>query len=167
MGTSIFLSYPKPIMKNQEVFLEKVQHMLRKEGLMIHTLQNVPNQQELIHHIRKRMNLCDGMLMIAFQRTWIQDGIERKGSDLHKRSIAIHDEWFTSIWCQIEVAMAYQINLPILILVENGVKKDGLLECNKSFSMLDFTASENLEVLTKSDNWITSWNDWKLAMKCK
>ena len=45
-----------------------------------------------------------------------------------KKSNNISGKWFTTPWCQIEPAMAFQIGLPVLIFRESGVLAEGILE---------------------------------------
>lgn len=67
----------------------------------------------------------NGLISVAFRRSFIEMGQSKPGTE------GVEDlggRWQTSPWPHIEVAMAFQIGLPILILREAGVMDDGILE---------------------------------------
>ena len=79
--------------------------------------------------IRRLMLESNGLITIAFRRTFIINGKSRPQAELPGALEAeVKDIWFASPYCQIEPAMAYQLGLPILILRERGVIQEGLLE---------------------------------------
>ncbi|MFG6197402.1 hypothetical protein [Nonomuraea sp. JJY05] len=79
--------------------------------------------------IRRLLLESNGLITIAFRRTYIERAIGNHMTDLTDRSpYDITDQWLTSPWSHIEPAMAFQLGLPILILRERGVIADGILE---------------------------------------
>jgi hypothetical protein len=79
--------------------------------------------------IRRLMLESNGMITVAFRRTYIERGTANYQTDIPTlRAHQFTDSWLTSPWAHIEPAMAYQIGLPILLLREDGVIADGLLE---------------------------------------
>ncbi|NTW50217.1 MAG: hypothetical protein HGB19_10915 [Chlorobiales bacterium] len=71
------------------------------------------------------MNECAGTVVIAFERVRIVDGIDRRGSSEEKN---ISNQILPTVWNQIEAAMAYVLGHPLLVIVENGARDEGLLE---------------------------------------
>ena len=71
----------------------------------------------------------NGLITIAFRRLWVDGGTYRKDADPTLAIPAtLPGTWFTSPYCHIEPAMAFQLGLPILLLRERGVLADGILE---------------------------------------
>ncbi len=135
MGIPIFLSFPKPHMKVQEMFVRCVTEHLRERGLDAKTLGATEyNIDAPLIGVRQLMMESNGALVVAFKRYWIENGAEKYGSDLSSASPgtgargSISGKWMTSPWCHMESAMAFQLGLPLLILREKDVHDDGALQ---------------------------------------
>ena len=155
MKISIFLSYPKPFKREQERFVEAVTEFLEERGYEPRTLgvtdydMNAP-----LTAIRRLMLESNGILTIAFRRTLVELGTSKPDSDLKEESIPLKNQWFTSPWCHIEPAMAYQIGLPILVLREKGVVADGILEKGVTGTYLpEFDLSVPVKRYLNSQEW--------------
>ena len=114
MKIPIFLSYPKPYLQQQQDFLKKLTKLLEKNNIYPITLgvtdydMNVP-----LIAIRRLLSVSYGMLVVAFRRGQIIEGITNPNSDIGRTSRDLSNTWITSSYCQIEPAMAFQIGLPI------------------------------------------------------
>ena len=130
MRISVFLSYPQPHLKKQEEFIARISDYLRNGGFMPRTLGVTDYDMDApLKAIRRLMLESNGLITIAFRRTLVDSGTSRAGADVEGFAPApITSVWWTSSYCQIEPAMAYQIGLPILIFREKGVAAEGLLE---------------------------------------
>jgi len=130
MKISIFLSYPKPITTQQEMFLQKTFSYLENRGLAPRTLGVTDYDMETpLKAIRRMLLECNGLISIAFRRSLIIKGTVRFGTDLPTLDQQPLDNiWLTSPWSQIEGAMAYQLGLPMLLFREKGVLADGIFE---------------------------------------
>ncbi|WP_347086470.1 hypothetical protein [Streptococcus mutans] len=84
MKESIFLSYPKPYLKRQKEFINKISDYLESRNFMPRTLgitdydMNAP-----LTAIRRLMIESNGIITIAFRRNLIRDGISKPDSDLN------------------------------------------------------------------------------------
>jgi hypothetical protein len=127
---SVFLSYPKPCMAQQEQFIERVRTYLSGRGFAARTLGVTDYDMDApLKAIRRLMLESNGLITVAFRRTYVEKGARNYRTDLlNLQSSEVHDQWLTTPWAHIEPAMAYQIGLPILILREEGVIDDGILE---------------------------------------
>lgn len=126
---SIFLSYPKPFNSKQEKFIDDIKEYLKKRGFEPRTLGVTDyDMDEPLTAIRRLMLESNGLLTVAFRRTFVEIGKGKPKSDIGESEYDISGKWITSPYCQIEPAMAFQIGLPILILREAGVIADGILE---------------------------------------
>ncbi len=136
----IFLSYPKPFLPSQENFIKYVNSYLKGRGFDPRTLGvNEYDMEAPLNSIRRMITESHGLLSIALKKTLATGVIRRPGSaivpppnDNTTETNSIEPEfenvWFTSPWCHIEAAMAYQIGLPILILRDKGVFVEGVLD---------------------------------------
>lgn len=98
----------------------------------------------------------NGLLAIAFKRYYVVNGIEKPKSIDEKN---ISNKYFSSPWCHIEPAMAFQLGLPILIIREKGVIGTYLPE---------FDLSNPIEEYLKSEEWnqiIGEWEGYVRAVK--
>ncbi len=130
MKISIFLSYPKPHQASQQSFIDELEEFLRDRGFAPRTLGVTDYDMDVpLKAIRRLMLESNGLISIAFRRTYVDAATTRKDPDIpNATETLLADCWFTSPYCQIEPAMAYQIGLPTLILREKGVIRDGLLD---------------------------------------
>lgn len=129
MKIPVFLSYPKPHLKCQENFIKEIIAYLNKNNIETRTLgitdydMNAP-----LNGIRRLMMDSNGILTIAFRRTFIEKGISKKDCEFDDSPNDLSGRWITSPYCQIEAAMAFQIGLPVLIFREKAVLDEGILQ---------------------------------------
>ena len=71
------------------------------------------------------MDQCDGTVVVAFERWYLRDATEQRGGDQER---VVRGESLPTVWNQIEAAMAYVKDLPLLVIVERGLIPEGLLE---------------------------------------
>jgi hypothetical protein len=130
MKIPIFLSYPKPCFTQQDNFVAGVTKCLQERDFEPRTLGVTDYDMGApLTSIRSLMIESNGLLAIAFRRTFVEKGTARLRTDIQDlKEQSIENQWLTTPWSHIEAAMAYQLGLPILILRESGVLADGLLE---------------------------------------
>lgn len=129
MAISIFLSYPKPCFGSQKTFVERIFNQLVERGFEPRTLGVTDYDMDApLTAIRRLMLESNGLLTIAFRRTYVEKGTARLRTDINLKEESIDGRWLTTPWAHIEPAMAYQLGLPVLILREKGVLADGILE---------------------------------------
>lgn len=130
MAISVFLSYPKPCTTVQAKFIDRLRAYLEGRGFAPRTLGVTDYDMDApLTAIRRLMLESNGLITVAFRRTFVEKGTARFGTDVPGAgTTAVDGKWLTSPWSQIEPAMAYQLGLPILILREIGVLEEGILE---------------------------------------
>jgi len=126
MGHSVFVSMPGPFNDAQTVFAAALDGELKNHGLTPRTLGVTDWDPDApLTAIRRLMLESNGLISVAFRRSFIESGESKPGTE---SVVDLGGNWLTSPWPHIEVAMAFQIGLPILILREAGVIDDGVLE---------------------------------------
>ena len=131
MKVPVFMSRPTPHLKAQALFVEEFMAELHSRGFEPLTMgpgSSYDYDAPLVG-IRRILTHCCGLVSIAFRRTYAPSAITNPDADIPNRAEGrASDVWFTSPYCQIEPAMAFQLGLPILILREKGVVSEGVLE---------------------------------------
>ncbi|HEX6372364.1 MAG TPA: hypothetical protein VF006_25820 [Longimicrobium sp.] len=130
MKISVFLSYPKPCFRTQEEFIGRIRAYLEQRGFGPRTLGVTDYDMDApLTAIRRLMSESNGLITVAFRRTFVEKGTARLRTDVAQLTeTPVNDTWMTTPWAHIEPAMAYQLGLPVLILREKGVLADGMLE---------------------------------------
>lgn len=130
MKIPVFLSYPKPCFSAQKQFINRVRKHLDLRGFGPRTLGVTDYDMDApLRAIRRLMLECNGLITVAFRRTFVEKGTARFRTDVKELTESpISRAWLTTPWAHIEPAMAYQLGLPILLLRERGVLDDGILE---------------------------------------
>jgi hypothetical protein len=153
---SVFLSYPKPCTNAQQQFIDRVCTYLDDRGIAPRTLGVTDYDMDApLKAIRRLMLESNGLITVAFRRTYIERGIGNYRADLAGLdTYELTDAWLTSPWAHIEPAMAYQIGLPILLLREKGVVDDGILEKGVVGTyMPEFDVDDPLDDYFTSPEW--------------
>jgi hypothetical protein len=167
MPTSIFLSYAKPFNTEQETFIEHLKEHLIRNGFTPRTLgvTDYSISAPLVK-IKNMMGECFGLLSIAFRRVRIENGTGKPGCKLGKQEeYHISQKWITSPYCHIEPSMAFQLDMPILILRETEVIADGILEIGVVGSyMPEFDLASPIDEYFRSLRWEQIFDEWKKAV---
>ncbi len=110
----------------QEEFVKHVEDRLRVEGLVPQTVgRNVFTADSPFLAVNELMDKCRGVVIIALERLHIETGIEKGGGpdQAPLRSVKI-----CTPWNHIEASLGYARRLPLLVIVQEGVRADGFLE---------------------------------------
>jgi hypothetical protein len=164
MNTSIFLSYPKPCFDRQQRFIGRVRDYLTARGFAPRTLGVTDyDMQAPLTAIRRLMLDSNGVVTVAFRRSYIEKGAARFGTDVPKaREAALDGSWLTTPWAHIEPAMAFQLGLPVLIFREQGVIADGMLESGVVGQyMPEFDLEQSLDDYFGSGEWQGIMGRWE------
>ncbi|MBY8873130.1 hypothetical protein K7640_14940 [Micromonospora sp. PLK6-60] len=162
--TSVFLSYPKPCMGRQQEFIDRLCGYLDERGFAPRTLGVTDYDMDApLKAIRRLMRESNGLITVAFRRTYVEHAVGNHRTDLTDRTTYdLRDVWLTSPWAHIEPAMAYQLGLPILILKESKVVADGLLERGVVGTyMPEFNVEDPTEEYLASPEWRQLIGQWE------
>jgi hypothetical protein len=110
----------------QEEFVRNVEERLRAEGLVPQTVgRNVFTADSPFLAVNELMDKCRGVVIIALERLHIESGVEKGGGpgEVPLRSVKI-----CTPWNHIEASLGYARRLPLLVIVQEGVRADGFLE---------------------------------------
>ncbi len=126
MGHEIFMSVGGTANDDQERFVQAVENRLRAEGLTPNTVgRNKFSVDAPLKTVEKLMDECVGTVVLALERTYFPAGVEKRGGE---RETSISNIVLPTPWNHIEAAMAYSRKLPLLVIVQESLKHEGLLE---------------------------------------
>jgi hypothetical protein len=160
MSINVFLSVGRASTPEQEQFITTLEKYLSSHGLTPQTVGRTyfKNQQPL-KSVAECMADCAGTIILAFERLYIHDGAERRGS---KHQSPVGNVTLPTVWNQIEAAMAYTLGHPLLVLVENGIKSEGLLEHGYDWYVKWI---ELQDTAFGEPEFIGVFTDWKTAVE--
>jgi hypothetical protein len=116
-------------MRAQKEFLDELCRKLGERGLEPRTVGDTDFGMQPLEEIRGVMMECNGLLSVALRRVIVRDGEDRPDRELDTRVAPITPgTWLTTPYSHLETAMAFQLGLPILVIVERGVRQEGALE---------------------------------------
>jgi hypothetical protein len=127
LATDIFLSVGSGLSDDQEQFYGELRDVLRSHGLNPRTLGRtdyLPDNAPL-DGISEVLDECRGMIVLALERSHAQVLIDRPGTASEQTH---RDVRLPTVWNQIEATMAYAKQLPLLVIVDERLKSEGLLE---------------------------------------
>jgi hypothetical protein len=123
---NIFVSVGVTATEKQEAFVRAVEERLRSEGIIPHTVgRNTFSSDAPLKTVTELMDKCHGAVVVALERTYFPSGLERRGGT---KETKLSEVKFPSPWNQIEAGMAFTRGLPIMVIVEEGLRSEGLLE---------------------------------------
>ena len=123
---NVFVSVGGTANEIQEQFVQAVEERLRREGLEPHTVgRNTFSAGAPLKQVTELIDKCSGSVVIALERSHFQSGLEKRGGP---KETELNDVKLPTPWNQIEAALSYARGLPLLVIVETGLKSEGLLE---------------------------------------
>ena len=156
MSSSVYISAGSNGNPQQEDFVAAMQSYLTAQGLAPQTIgRNYFKNQQPLKAIADCMHACSGVVIIAFERLYVENGVERRGSP---RQADLAGAKIPTVWNQIEGAMAYNLSLPMLVLVESGLRIEGMLESGYDWYVQKVALDRSTFL---SSEFIGIFNDWK------
>jgi hypothetical protein len=123
---NIFISVGGTANEKQESFVSAIEARLRSENLVPNTVgRNKFSSDSPLKTIIELLDECSGTIIIALERTYFPSGIEKRGGSMET---TINEIRIPTPWNQIEAAMAYSKGQPLLLIIEEGLKNEGLIE---------------------------------------
>jgi len=122
----VFFSVGSPHIEEQVAYIEKLKAHLLKYDINLKTLDGDDwDPLDPLNPIRRQMEDCKGCLVLAMERFHVKEGIVKRGSQQEK---VIEQQNYATPWSQIEATLAYQLQLPFIILKEKSLKGEGMLD---------------------------------------
>jgi len=157
---NIFVSVGSTANEQQEAFVCAVEARLRAEGLMPHTVgRDTFSADAPLKAVSQLMDKCSGAVVIALERMYFPAGIDKPNGPKATELLEIR---LATPWNQIEAAMSYARDLPLLMIVERGLKAEGLLERGYDWFVQEVTLDPS-SLATLQFNGVLA--DWKTKVQ--
>nr|WP_294545678.1 hypothetical protein [uncultured Rhodopila sp.] len=154
---NVFVSVGTGLNPQQEAFVSAIEARLRAVGLIPCTIgRNTFSADAPLHAVVDLMDRCAGAVVIALERYRFTNGVERRGS-AKERSVGVVA--LPTPWNQIEAAMAYSRGLPLLVLVDESLRCDGLLEKGNDWYVLELALDPTSLNSPAFSGVVDSWRD--------
>lgn len=126
MTPKVFISVGGAPTAQQAEASETIFRALETAGLSPRQMKkNEWSSEQPLRAIRKVMEECHGVVVIAFTRFKFPNGAERQKDGKEE---PLYDVRLPTVWNQIEASMGYTRGLPLLLIAENGIKEEGFIE---------------------------------------
>jgi hypothetical protein len=155
MAADVFVSVGRTFNAEQEAFVSAVEQCLTRNGMVARTVGRTSfGAAKPLKQIENLMHTCQGVVVIALARMHIEKGIDRSGGSDERRLDGIK---LPTVWNQIETAMGYSLGKPLLVIMEQGVHREGLLDLNHDWYVqrvsLDVASLSTPEFCGVFDDW--------------
>jgi hypothetical protein len=122
----IFLSVGSALTLEQAQFVDAVCSFLRDHDLNPRTVGRTDfTDRQPLKRISEVLRECSGTIVIALRRIYIDSGNELRDAS---STSGLTNVSLPTVWNQIEAAMAYSMDQPLLAIVEAGLRNEGVLE---------------------------------------
>ena len=156
----VFVSVGGTATAEQEEFVRAVEQRLRSEGLTPHTLgRNAFGSEAPLKTISDMMGKCVGTVVIALERTWFAEGLERRNGPKERQ---LKNVSYPTPWNQIEAALSYSRDLPLLVILDESVQSEGLLEPGYDWYVQKILPTPSSLISSEFNGVLASWKQ-KLA----
>lgn len=123
---NVFISMGSPFADAQGKFLDALIDLLRSCDVEPRVVNKTDySTGNPLKDISRIMRECQGAIIVAYERTYFESGLEKRRSPQEKTLESVR---YTTPWNQIEASMAFALGLPIIVMLENGLREEGLLE---------------------------------------
>lgn len=152
---NVFVSVGGTANDAQEAFVLAVERRLRAEGLVPHTVgRNTFSNDAPLKTVIELLDNCVGTVVIALERSYFPSGLDKRGGP---KEATLSDVRLPTPWNQIEAAMAFSRGHPLMVIVEHGLKSEGLLERGSEWYVQWVKAEEAALGTTEFNGILASW----------
>ncbi|GAA4267756.1 hypothetical protein [Frondihabitans peucedani] len=129
---NVFVSVGSGLSTQQNQVVEALEDQLRRMGLTPHTVNRNDDFRASapLDAVTEMMDSCAGVVVVALERFYFARGLERPGSDEQQELRSVR---LPTPWNQIEAAMGHSRGLPVLVIIDKRVRKDGLLTMSNNW----------------------------------
>jgi hypothetical protein len=108
-------------------------------------------------HIYDVMRSCHGVIVVAYERKFLESGVEKRGGDAAQ---SISQRTYTTPWNHIESSMAYSLGIPFYVLCQKGLSEEGLIESKLDWYVqymeISPAALRKTEVVESIRSWVNT-----------
>ena len=156
MAHKVFLSVGSSFNDDQEKFIKAIENYLEANDLIPQTVgRTYYSSLQPLKAVEELMQQCHGTIILALERSYLVAGFDKRDSP---KQTKLDGFKLTTPWNQIEATIAYTQNHPLLVVVESGVKIEGLLERGYDWFVLEV---DGYTVPVNDRQFVGVIADWK------
>ncbi len=161
----VFLSVGRTSNIRQETLVQTIEKFLQANDLIPQTVGRTyfSSKQPLVA-IAELMHECAGSIILAYERIHLIKAVEKRGSENETRIEMLN---LPTVWNQIEATMAYTLGHPLLVVVEEGMKYEGLLERGYDWYVKHVKLEDDLLADAEFQGVFTDWKRRVLAFQAQ
>lgn len=145
----VFLSRPNPYLIEQDLFINRLNTLLKTLNVETITLQaDDYDLSDSIEYLKGMIKQCYGIIIIGFGQILIENGKKKPGavendSFYFSKEEIIDNTFITSPFCHIEGTIGLIYDLPLLIINEKGIRQEGIISGGRfSVKTIQFNLKE-------------------------
>lgn len=152
----VFLSHPSRLNSIQQQFVDAIIFQIRKALLFPRTLPDTEQYPETpLTNIRRMMLSSYGLVALNLKQRQVSVIQNKLGQP---QQLVV---WEGSPFAQIEPSMAYQYELPILLIRETGVEQNGVWSFGIGpFLILEWDFTLPVEQFFRRVDWLEIFQNW-------
>jgi hypothetical protein len=155
VGYRTFASSGTPYTDAQQQLVDAIEDYLRTKGCELFTVgKHNHSARQPVEFARDLITTCDCAVVGAFERYKIVTGTEKPNSAEQK---PIDGRSEPTVWNHLEAAMAYAHDLPMLVLVEKCVYRQGMLSKRFEWNAMEIDIDPQL---VKGEQFRQMVDDW-------
>lgn len=156
MYINVFVSRPNNLNEEQEQIMQRIEHLLEGRGMRARTIgkTDFPNVSPM-RAVEQLMRQCSGAVILGFPQTLIQKGVSKPRTESEKN---IEDVLLPTPWNHIEASMAFMLNLPLLVIRNQGVE-GGIFDIGTTGHFIHTFNLEKQEWFEKP-SFLQPFNSW-------
>lgn len=160
----VFISVQRKRNRRQELVVQTVLDVLRRSRVNAMIINRDPAEMfvDPLPQIRESLLTCQGAIVIAFARLDIPAMTEYPDDETPVSHVSRR---LSSVWIQIEAAMAFQAGLPLLIFEDEDLFQQGVInERRTSYPVVKLSTGHGptelqLEVVSGLSGWLQDLAD--------
>ncbi|MGO4694428.1 hypothetical protein AB4Z50_09110 [Paenibacillus sp. 2TAB26] len=156
MAINIFVSRPNALDNNQRSTVQILQELLETRGMSARTIgaTDFPNVSPMkaVEHLMKE---CSGAVILGFPQLIVQKGISKPNT---QQETSIKNKFLPTPWNHIESSMAFMLQLPMLVIRNQGVE-GGIFDVGTTGHFIH-TFDLNNQDWVKEHSFLQPFNEW-------
>jgi hypothetical protein len=150
----VFVSAGTPANESQAAFRDGVLNAIELTGLSPRLMDHKDwDFKNPLRGIRRVMEECYGAVVIAYARYRFETGEELRREGVR----SLQDVSFPTAWNQIEAAMAYERDLPLLVVAQKGLRQDAVFESTSDIRPFWVDLKVNVDNTEGFLGYLRSW----------
>ena len=160
-AVDVFISSGSAYTDTQRMFLKSFEDFMVSNNCNPRKIGHIKTGSKVISVVRQKLSACDGAVVVAFTRYEIEKGAEFPKSKAEK---AIAGMKIPTMWNQLEGGIAYGLGVPLLILAERGLDRQGILSDGNEWVPLEIELSA---AALEEQNFTDVFVKWREAVQAR